>query len=51
MAGHSHWAGIKRQKESNPDFNPRLRSTIEKARGLNVPEDDIQNITHNAIHP
>jgi YebC/PmpR family DNA-binding regulatory protein len=65
MAGHSHWAGIKRQKEvadkrrgvvfskllaaitaaakqePNPDFNPRLRTAIEKARASSVPADNI----------
>jgi YebC/PmpR family DNA-binding regulatory protein len=65
MAGHSHWAGIKRQKgatdqkraklfskllvaigaasrnEPNPDFNPRLRTAIAKAREANVPNDNI----------
>ncbi len=65
MAGHSHWAGIKRQKEvtdkkrgvvfsklltaitaaaknePNPDFNPRLRTAVEKARENKVPADNI----------
>lgn len=65
MAGHSHWAGIKHQKEvtdkkrgkvfskllmaiaaaaktePNPDFNPRLRSAIEKAKSEKVPGDVI----------
>lgn len=65
MSGHSHWSGIKHQKEitdkkragvfsnllvaisaaaksePNPDFNPRLRSAIEKAREFNVPSDNI----------
>lgn len=27
--------------ESNPDFNPKLRSLIEKARDLKVPQDNI----------
>lgn len=66
MAGHSHWAGIKRQKEvadkkrgaafskllsaivaaartePNPDFNPRLRTFIEKARAAKVPNENIE---------
>jgi len=66
MAGHSHWAGIKRKKdttdkkraalfskllkavsiaareESNPQFNPRLRTAVEKARENNVPQDNIE---------
>ncbi len=65
MAGHSHWAGIKRQKEAadkkrgavfsklltaitaaartepNPDFNPRLRTAVDKARANSVPADNI----------
>jgi len=65
MSGHSHWSGIKHQKEitdkkraqifskllmavsaaaktePNPDFNPRLRSAIEKAREFSVPSDNI----------
>lgn len=65
MAGHSHWAGIKRQKEAtdkkrgvvfskllaaisaaartepNPDFNPRLRTAVDKARTSSVPADNI----------
>jgi len=65
MSGHSHWAGIKRQKEvtdkkrgvvfskllaaisaaakrdPNPDFNPRLRTAIEKAKASVVPADNI----------
>ncbi len=65
MSGHSHWSGIKHQKEitdkkraqifsklltaisaaaksePNPDFNPRLRSAVLKAREFNVPSDNI----------
>lgn len=65
MSGHSHWSGIKHQKEitdkkraqvfskllvaisaaaksePNPDFNPRLRSAVEKAKEFNVPSDNI----------
>ena len=65
MAGHSHWAGIKHQKEitdkkrgvvfskllmavtaaaknePDPNFNPRLRSAIEKAQENNVPAENI----------
>lgn len=66
MSGHSHWAGIKRQKgvndqkrgqvfskllaaitiaarpDPNPDFNPRLRAAVLKARENNVPADNIE---------
>ncbi len=28
--------------ESNPDFNPRLRTTIEKARAASVPQENIE---------
>ena len=61
MSGHSHWAGIKRQKEvtdkkrgvvfskllaaaktePNPDFNPRLRTAVDKAREAKVPAENI----------
>lgn len=65
MAGHSHWAGIKHQKEiadkkrgvvfsklltaitvaaktePDPNFNPRLRTAVEKARAASVPSDNI----------
>jgi YebC/PmpR family DNA-binding regulatory protein len=65
MSGHSHWAGIKHQKEAadkkrgkvfskllalisaaaktepNPDFNPRLRTAVEKAKAEKVPQDSI----------
>lgn len=65
MSGHSHWAGIKHQKEiadkkrgrvfskllaaisaaaktePNPDFNPRLRTAIEKAKSEKVSQDSI----------
>lgn len=65
MSGHSHWAGIKHQKEAadkkrgkvfskllaaisaaaktetNPDFNPRLRTAVEKAKSEKVPQDSI----------
>jgi YebC/PmpR family DNA-binding regulatory protein len=65
MSGHSHWAGIKRQKEatdkkrgvmfskllaaisaaakSDPDinFNPRLRTAVEKAEANAVPAENI----------
>lgn len=75
MAGHSHWAGIKHQKEitdkkrgvvfskllvaisaavkgePNPDFNPRLRSAIDKAKSLNVPSDNIARAIKRAMEP
>lgn len=73
MAGHSHWAGIKRKKEvtdkkrglvfskllkaitaaarteQNPDFNPRLRTAVEKARTANIPRENIDRAIHKAI--
>jgi YebC/PmpR family DNA-binding regulatory protein len=30
------------RKEPNPDFNPTLRSIIEKARGYNMPQENIE---------
>lgn len=66
MSGHSHWSGIKHQKEvtdkkravvfskllvaisvaaktePDPNFNPRLRTAIEKARESSVPQDNIE---------
>lgn len=32
---------IAARKESNPEFNPTLRTTIEKARQYNMPQDNI----------
>src|SRR3989344_1522407 len=34
--------------ESNPDFNPRLRSAVEKARESNVPKDNIERAINKA---
>jgi YebC/PmpR family DNA-binding regulatory protein len=75
MAGHSHWAGIKRQKktadkkrgvvfsrllaaitaaartEPNPDFNPRLRTAVQKAKEGNVPADNIDRALKRASEP
>lgn len=75
MAGHSHWAGIKRQKEvtdkkrgqifsklltaitaaaksePNPDFNPRLRTVVSKAKEANVPADNIARAIKKASDP
>jgi YebC/PmpR family DNA-binding regulatory protein len=72
MSGHSHWAGIKHQKEitdkkrgkvfskllalisaaaktePNPDFNPRLRTAVEKAKAENVPRDSIERAINKA---
>ena len=72
MAGHSHWAGIKRKKEitdkkrgvlfskllnsitiaakkePNPQFNPTLRSAIDKAKQNNVPQDNIEKAVKRA---
>ncbi|MDP3901712.1 MAG: YebC/PmpR family DNA-binding transcriptional regulator [bacterium] len=33
---------IAAKQEPNPDFNPRLRSTIQKAKDSNVPNENIQ---------
>lgn len=66
MAGHSHWATIKRKKEAvdakrgkaftkivkeismcakthggDPAMNPRLRQLIDKAKDINMPQDNI----------
>lgn len=75
MSGHSHWAGIKRQKEvtdkkrgvvfskllaaisaaartePDPNFNPRLRTAVEKARESNVPKDNIERALARAKDP
>jgi YebC/PmpR family DNA-binding regulatory protein len=75
MSGHSHWAGIKRQKEANdqkrgkafskllslitaaaksepnPDFNPRLRTAVEKARAEKVPTENIERAIKRATEP
>lgn len=72
MSGHSHWAGIKHQKEitdkkrgrvfskllaaisavaktePNPDFNPRLRTAVEKAKAEKVPQDAIRRAVSRA---
>lgn len=72
VAGHSHWAGIKRQKEvadkkrgqvfskllaaitasakaePNPDFNPRLRTVILKAKECKVPAENIERAVRRA---
>lgn len=72
MAGHSHWAGIKRAKgvtdqkrgqlfsklcaaitvaartEPNPDFNPRLRTAVQKARESSVPLENIERAIRRA---
>jgi YebC/PmpR family DNA-binding regulatory protein len=72
MSGHSHWAGIKHQKETadqkrgqlfskllraiavaarnepNPDFNPRLRAAIEKAKENKVPTENIERAIKHA---
>lgn len=66
MSGHSHWSGIKHQKEitdkkrgvvfskllaaisvaakaeADPNFNPRLRTAIEKAKAASVPQENIE---------
>lgn len=34
--------------ESNPDFNPRLRTTIEKAREQSVPQENIERAINKA---
>lgn len=66
MSGHSHWATIKRQKQStdqkrgqtfgkltreiqiaarggaDPNFNPKLRLALDKARKANLPQENIK---------
>lgn len=37
------------RQESNPQFNPRLRTTIEKARAGNVPQDNIDRAVNKAL--
>ncbi len=75
MAGHSHWAGIKRQKDVNdkhrgvvfskllkaitaaarsepdPNFNPRLRTAIQAAREMMVPNENIARAVGRANDP
>lgn len=36
------------RSEQNPDFNPRLRTAIEKAREANVPSDNIERAVKRA---
>lgn len=35
---------IAAKNETNPDFNPRLRTTIEKAKEAHIPQDNIDRI-------
>jgi YebC/PmpR family DNA-binding regulatory protein len=52
MSGHSKWATIKHKKGAadakrgqgggDPDMNPRLRTTILKAKAANMPKDNIE---------
>ena|SRR3989344_1291621 len=39
---------IAAKTEANPQFNPRLRSAIEKAKGFNVPQDNIERAVSKA---
>lgn len=39
---------IAAREEPNPDFNPRLRTTIEKAREAQVPQDNIARAVEKA---
>lgn len=39
---------IAAKQEPNPQFNPRLRTTIEKARENNVPQDNIERTIKHA---
>lgn len=36
------------RSESNPDFNPRLRTAIQKARDASVPAESIERAVHRA---
>src|SRR3989344_3166194 len=36
------------KSEPNPDFNPRLRTAIEKAKEANVPKDNIERAINKA---
>lgn len=75
MSGHSHWAGIKHQKEitdkkrakifskllvaisvaarkePDPNFNPRLRTAVQKAREASVPADNIDRAIKKTSDP
>ncbi len=39
---------IAARQEPNPDFNPRLRSAVEKAKMANVPNDNIERAINKA---
>jgi YebC/PmpR family DNA-binding regulatory protein len=39
---------IAARDEKNPDFNPRLRSAVQKAREFNVPQDNIERAIRKA---
>jgi len=39
---------IAAREEPNPDFNPRLRSAIQKAREMNVPQENIERAINKA---
>ncbi len=39
------------QSESNPDFNPRLRTAVQKAKEANVPIDNIERAIKKASEP
>ncbi len=40
--------GIAAKMEPNPDFNPRLRTSVEKAREANVPKENIDRAINKA---
>lgn len=39
------------RSEPNPDFNPRLRTTVQKAKEVNVPLDNIERAIKKASEP
>lgn len=40
--------GAAARQESNPDFNPRLRTLIEKAKEANIPQENIERAVNKA---
>lgn len=40
---------IAAREEPNPQFNPRLRAAIEKARSMNVPQNNIDRAVHHSL--
>lgn len=42
---------IAARTDSNPEFNPKLRSAIQKARDLNVPNENIERAIKKILEP